>query len=67
MPDIAMCDRQDCPLASKCYRFRAKPTAWQSYFQPVEIGEKCEYFVEYLKANWDKVEARKFKAMRKPF
>ena len=37
MPDITMCDNEQCPLREKCYRFRAIPDPyWQSFahFEP---------------------------------
>lgn len=46
MPDITMCQNEECPLKDKCYRHEAKPDEMQSYFidmKPDEKGE-CEYF-----------------------
>lgn len=32
MPDISMCQNEDCLLRMKCYRFTATPSEyWQSY------------------------------------
>ncbi len=47
MPDISMCQNDNCPKRADCYRFTAKPGERQSYanFQPDEKGE-CEYFYE---------------------
>lgn len=44
MPDISMCDNADCPSCTLCWRFMAKPSAYQSYsnFQP--NGDKCKSF-----------------------
>lgn len=46
MPDIAMCGNEDCPSAKECYRFRAKPSDWQSYmdFQPPPGEDRCGDF-----------------------
>lgn len=46
MPDITMCTNMKCPLASECYRARAKPSEeWQAYscfvFDPTE---GCDMF-----------------------
>ena len=59
MPDITMCTGCDCPLKEKCYRFKAKPWAYQGYFlnPPYQEG-KCEHFWELDKEN-KKSELRK--------
>lgn len=56
MPDITMCINKDCPIRSVCYRYRAKPSDWQSFakfnwkmtpepdFDPDEPD--CDYFWE---------------------
>lgn len=60
MPDITMCKGDYCPIKENCYRFMAKPDAYQSYFQdlPYYIDEKnipkCEYFVELRVKNGKK-------------
>ena len=57
MPDITMCCNYDCPLKTKCYRYRAIPDPyWQSFafFQPEnkpfgDYGDKvleCDHFWE---------------------
>lgn len=34
MPDIAMCQDEDCPVCDLCYLFTAKPSQYrQSYMQ----------------------------------
>lgn len=45
MPDISMCDNQECPSRFGCYRFLAEPDAWQMYarFKFDESG-KCVHF-----------------------
>jgi hypothetical protein len=41
MPDISMCNNDDCPLAKKCYRHEAEPNKrWQSY-DKFEGGTDC--------------------------
>lgn len=46
MPDISMCNGNDCPLKEDCYRYKAKPSKFrQSYFfTPPYKGTDCEYF-----------------------
>jgi hypothetical protein len=48
MPDITMCDTQDCPLKDTCYRFTATPSEYrQSYFLGDPRGEdkkECSYY-----------------------
>lgn len=56
MPDITMCVNKQCPLRSKCYRYRAVPDGWQSFakFEPSNkafggYGDTvldCDYFWE---------------------
>lgn len=45
MPDITMCNNNKCPMRENCYRFKAEPSDYQSYFRqsPDKDGE-CEYF-----------------------
>lgn len=44
MPDISMCQEEQCELKNNCYRFLAKPSYYQSYFKPPKIGKKCEFY-----------------------
>lgn len=55
MVDITMCMNKSCPLRSKCYRYRAVPSNWQSFamYKPsitlngsLPIKVECEYFWE---------------------
>ena len=49
MPDIAMCENNECPKRTTCYRFMAEPNSRrQSYadFKPNKEGE-CEYYWEH--------------------
>lgn len=34
MADVSMCAREQCPRKLECYRYRAVPGVWQSYFAP---------------------------------
>ncbi len=54
MADITMCQNQECPINSKCYRYTAKPFLWQSYFmekytQATEKG--CPFYLEINTTN----------------
>lgn len=49
MADIAMCMREYCPNAYKCYRVQAKPNdKWQSYsafnYHTLKGEVVCEYY-----------------------
>lgn len=49
MPDISMCNGGKCPEKNDCYRYRAKPGSWQSWFgtPPWEgPGTCCGYFMK---------------------
>ena len=52
MPDITMCSGKDCPLKETCYRYKAKPDEYQSYFMepPYKDGE-CNHYWEMDKKN----------------
>lgn len=55
MADIAMCSGQDCPLKEQCYRHKATPRIWQSYFMNPPYNketEECDRFWE-MKNNAD--------------
>jgi hypothetical protein len=45
MPDMTMCSGKGCPVASKCYRFTATPSSYQSYFSsPPYDGKYCDMY-----------------------
>lgn len=49
MPDITMCQAEDCPLQEYCYRYQAKPNRfWQSYakfdYKLTVNGVDCEHY-----------------------
>ena len=51
MPDISMCVGGNCPMKETCYRYKAKPSDYQSYFTetPFEMVEgkiECKYYWE---------------------
>lgn len=45
MPDISMCSNHGCSKKENCYRYKAKPSYYQSYasFKEDEEGE-CDGF-----------------------
>lgn len=45
MPDITMCNGEDCPIKDTCYRFKAKASSYQSFFsgQPYEVDLGGEF------------------------
>lgn len=47
MPDISLCRDHDCPSRTYCYRYRAKPSEWQSYgtFPRDEGWQRCLWFL----------------------
>ena len=47
MPDITMCMRYDCPMASTCYRNQAKPNEFRrswSRFNPNDEPKCRDYW-----------------------
>lgn len=45
MPDIAMCNGDDCPVKEQCWRYMAPADRFQSYFAaPPCDDDGCEYF-----------------------
>lgn len=45
MPDITMCEGTNCPLKENCYRYKAKPDIYQSYFiKPPYEQNKCDHY-----------------------
>lgn len=47
MPDISMCNNKECSFRETCYRFKAKPSYYQSYSDFTEFepeGDKCHYY-----------------------
>jgi len=51
MPDITMCQNEECPSKEKCFRYTAPASKYQSYtvFPVPEGKDKCEYFMEDYK------------------
>ena len=47
MPDITMCKGNDCPLKENCYRYKAKPCEYQSYFMEAPYkDDDCSHYLE---------------------
>lgn len=51
MPDISMCSGGTCPLRLECFRHRARPSSWQSWYSepPVKEDGTCRSFMKL----WD--------------
>ena len=45
-PDISMCNGDECEQKQSCYRYRATPGGWQTYFgtPPMDSPTECEYY-----------------------
>ena len=57
MPDISMCVGNDCPIKENCYRYKAKPCEYQSYFMeaPYKDGDCFHYWkMEEISSNTTK-------------
>jgi hypothetical protein len=49
MPDITMCQDNECPKNDTCYRYNSNPNEHQSYFmKSPRDGDECDYYYEYL-------------------
>lgn len=48
MPDITMCEGNECPLKESCYRYKAEADQYQCYFVDIPLQEDgtCDYFIE---------------------
>lgn len=49
MPDISMCEGQECPKKDTCFRYLAKPSKWrQTYFRGIPLKEDgtCDHYWE---------------------
>lgn len=55
MADITMCNDEKCPLNMTCYRYKASPSNWQSYFMNSPKVEnpngtvECEHYWDITK------------------
>jgi len=46
MPDITLCINKECFMREKCYRFKAKPSLWQSFTHFVPAGkDDCIHYI----------------------
>ncbi len=49
MPDITMCQGTGCTVKESCYRFKANPSEWQSYFSIIPGKDaSCPRYVEAI-------------------
>jgi hypothetical protein len=49
MPDIYMCQDDNCPSAKQCYRHEAKPDQFlqvYGHFERALTADKCDRFIE---------------------
>jgi len=48
MPDIAMCQGNECPLKETCYRYKAEPSKYrQSYLAESPFYNRhCNYYIQ---------------------
>ena len=51
MPDIAMCKNDKCIKKNNCYRYKAKPSTYQSYFAEDTLDKEgnCKYYIPISK------------------
>ena len=49
MPDIAMCQSEECPKRQECYRHEAEPDEVQSYAIFYVSGRECGFFIPIKK------------------
>ena len=56
MPDITMCKGEGCPHKEGCYRYKATPSEYQSFFlfSPYREFFGCEEFWPILQ--WERIE-----------
>jgi hypothetical protein len=54
MPDIAKCTDSSCPSRGTCYRYRVRPSEWQSYggFHVLPDQDKCEMYWPVTPMKW---------------
>jgi len=45
MPDISMCNNQECPLKEKCYRYKAEPNPYRQSYGDFKYKNGCSYFI----------------------
>ena len=47
MPDISMCNGQDCPIKEYCYRYTAEPSEFWQTWGMFEFNKEtgCNYFM----------------------
>jgi len=56
MPDITMCSGKDCPLKETCYRYKAEPSDYQSYWlEPPYYAGICEHYWEIVNKKLNKL------------
>ena len=57
MPDICMCDNEECPLRGNCYRFCAEPSEYRQSYSHFEYEDgECRAFWKLNDETFDKEE-----------
>jgi len=54
MVDIAMCNNPNCKICNSCFRHRATPSEYQTYFVAYKVVESEDDCKEYWKIQDDK-------------
>lgn len=58
MPDIALCNNNDCPRRTKCYRFMAVPNPYRQSYSTFPVDEDeiasgtCSFFSPIRPDDW---------------
>ena len=63
MADITKCSGVNCHLKEKCYRYKATPSDWQSYF--IDVPLKLDGTCSYLLGFGNLMVSKKFKKARR--
>jgi hypothetical protein len=66
MPDISMCNNQNCASRMKCYRFLAKPCEFLQSYIVLEVQlDKCELFWQATPSEIGQYKKRKEKEAKR--
>lgn len=59
MPDITMCKGTDCPLKERCFRYKATPSYFQSWFVDIPFDKQLNNCNQY----WEVISKSKIKRL----
>lgn len=45
MPDIAMCQNEECPRKTECYRYMATPNQLRQAYSEFKCGGEDDHFI----------------------